>query len=205
MILLRKFGLLDASWVLLIIVALGSLAFGVVFAVLGTPPFILEYIGILVCYCGLLSLAGQCVCTGSTTPGFCPYRYSSCIAFGSSPTLPGGSALGVGVSFGHYAAGVAAGMVPYSPNNSHCLLGNNCPERFVDSWNYYRNSRPQAALAKLSGFAATRFEDVEDQDEPSQYGPREGYGVHIEQDGLGEVGCPHDRHGDEGNDEIQAD
>ena len=43
---MRKLGMLDVSWVLLIIVALGSMAFGVVFAVLGTPPFILEYIGI---------------------------------------------------------------------------------------------------------------------------------------------------------------
>jgi hypothetical protein len=37
--------MLDVSWVLLIIVALGSMAFGVIFAVLGTPSFILEYIG----------------------------------------------------------------------------------------------------------------------------------------------------------------
>ena len=37
--------MLDVSWILLIIVALGSMAFGVVFAVLGTPWFILEYIG----------------------------------------------------------------------------------------------------------------------------------------------------------------
>ena len=37
--------MLDVSWVLLIIVALGSMAFGVVFAVLGSPPFILEFIG----------------------------------------------------------------------------------------------------------------------------------------------------------------
>jgi hypothetical protein len=36
--------MLDISWILLIIVALGSMAFGVVFAVLGTPFFILEYI-----------------------------------------------------------------------------------------------------------------------------------------------------------------
>ncbi len=42
---LRKVGLLDVSWVLLIVVALGSMAFGVVFAVLGSPSFILEYIG----------------------------------------------------------------------------------------------------------------------------------------------------------------
>ena len=42
---MRKLDMLDVSWILLIIVALGSLAFGVVFAVLGTPPFILEYIG----------------------------------------------------------------------------------------------------------------------------------------------------------------
>ncbi len=45
MVLLRKFGLLDVSWILLIIVALGSMAFGVVFAVLGAPSFILEYVG----------------------------------------------------------------------------------------------------------------------------------------------------------------
>lgn len=45
MVLVRKLGLLDLSWVLLIIVALGSMAFGIVFAVLGSPPFILEYIG----------------------------------------------------------------------------------------------------------------------------------------------------------------
>jgi hypothetical protein len=37
--------MLDVSWILLIIVALGSMAFGAVFAVLGTPPFILEYVG----------------------------------------------------------------------------------------------------------------------------------------------------------------
>jgi hypothetical protein len=43
---LRKLDLLDASWILLIIVALGSLAFGVVFAVLGAPWFILEYVGL---------------------------------------------------------------------------------------------------------------------------------------------------------------
>ena len=42
---MRKFDWLDVSWGMLIVVALGSLAFGVVFAVLGTPPFILEYIG----------------------------------------------------------------------------------------------------------------------------------------------------------------
>jgi hypothetical protein len=37
--------MLDVSWILLIIEAFGSMAFGVIFAVLGTPPFILEYIG----------------------------------------------------------------------------------------------------------------------------------------------------------------
>ena len=44
-VVLRKFDLLVVSWILLGIVALGSMAFGVVFAVLGTPPFILEFIG----------------------------------------------------------------------------------------------------------------------------------------------------------------
>ena len=42
---LRKFDLLALSWILLGIVAFGSMAFGIVFAVLGTPPFILEFIG----------------------------------------------------------------------------------------------------------------------------------------------------------------
>ena len=42
---LRKFDLLAVSWILLGIVAFGSMAFGLVFAVLGTPPFILEFIG----------------------------------------------------------------------------------------------------------------------------------------------------------------
>ncbi|MHA2427707.1 MAG: hypothetical protein ACXADB_06765 [Candidatus Hermodarchaeia archaeon] len=42
---MRKFDLLAVSWILLSIVALGSMAFGIVFAVLGTPPFILEFIG----------------------------------------------------------------------------------------------------------------------------------------------------------------
>jgi hypothetical protein len=41
----RKFDLVTVSWILLIIVALGSMAFGVIFAVLGTPPFILEFVG----------------------------------------------------------------------------------------------------------------------------------------------------------------
>ena len=45
MVFLRKIGLLDMSWVLLSIVALGSMAFGVMFAVLGSPFFILEYVG----------------------------------------------------------------------------------------------------------------------------------------------------------------
>ena len=45
MAILRKLNFLDVSWILLVIVAVGSLAFGVVFAVLGSPPFILEYIG----------------------------------------------------------------------------------------------------------------------------------------------------------------
>ena len=36
---------IDVSWILLIIEALGTMAFGVVFVVLGSPPFILEYIG----------------------------------------------------------------------------------------------------------------------------------------------------------------
>ncbi len=44
-VVLRKFDLLTVSWVLLGIVALGSMGFGVVFATLGTPPFILEFIG----------------------------------------------------------------------------------------------------------------------------------------------------------------
>lgn len=42
---MHKLDLLDVSWILLIIEALGSMAFGVVFAVLGAPSFILEYIG----------------------------------------------------------------------------------------------------------------------------------------------------------------
>ena len=42
---MRKLDLLDVSWILLIIEALGSMVFGVIFAVLGSPPFILEYIG----------------------------------------------------------------------------------------------------------------------------------------------------------------
>ena len=42
---MRKLDLLDVSWVLLIIEALGSMVFGVIFAVVGSPPFILEYIG----------------------------------------------------------------------------------------------------------------------------------------------------------------
>jgi len=42
---MRKLHMLDISWLLLNIVALGSMVFGVIFAVLGTPPFILEYIG----------------------------------------------------------------------------------------------------------------------------------------------------------------
>ncbi len=45
MVFVRKLDMLDVSWILLIIVALGSMAFGVIFAVLGSPPFILEYIG----------------------------------------------------------------------------------------------------------------------------------------------------------------
>lgn len=45
MVILRKLELLDVCWGLLIIVAVGSLAFGVVFAVLGSPSFILEYVG----------------------------------------------------------------------------------------------------------------------------------------------------------------
>ena len=42
---MRKLDRLDVSWILLIIEALGSMVFGVVFAVLGSPSFILEYIG----------------------------------------------------------------------------------------------------------------------------------------------------------------
>jgi hypothetical protein len=42
---MRKLDLLDTSWIFLTIEALGSMVFGVVFAVLGTPPFILEYVG----------------------------------------------------------------------------------------------------------------------------------------------------------------
>ncbi|MGD9396232.1 MAG: hypothetical protein PVJ05_07380 [Candidatus Thorarchaeota archaeon] len=42
---MRKLDMLDVSWILLIIEALGSMAFGLIFAVLGTPPFILEFIG----------------------------------------------------------------------------------------------------------------------------------------------------------------
>ena len=43
---MRDFDMVDISWALLIIEALGSMVFGVIFAVLGTPPFILEYIGL---------------------------------------------------------------------------------------------------------------------------------------------------------------
>lgn len=42
---MRKLDMLDVSWILLIIEAFGSMAFGVIFAVFGSPPFILEYIG----------------------------------------------------------------------------------------------------------------------------------------------------------------
>lgn len=42
---MRKLDMLDVSWILLSIEALGTMAFGVVFAVLGAPSFILEYIG----------------------------------------------------------------------------------------------------------------------------------------------------------------
>ena len=42
---MRKLDMLEVSWILLILEALGSMAFGVVFAVLGSPSFILEYIG----------------------------------------------------------------------------------------------------------------------------------------------------------------
>ncbi len=42
---MRKIDMLDVSWIMLIIDALGSIVFGVIFAVLGSPPFILEYIG----------------------------------------------------------------------------------------------------------------------------------------------------------------
>jgi len=42
---MRKLDMLDVSWTLLIVEALGSLAFGMVFAFLGSPSFILEYIG----------------------------------------------------------------------------------------------------------------------------------------------------------------
>ena len=42
---MHKLDMLDVSWILLVAEALGSLAFGVVFAVLGSPSFILEYIG----------------------------------------------------------------------------------------------------------------------------------------------------------------
>ena len=45
MVFLRKLDMLDVSWILLSIEALGSMGFGVVFAVLGSPSFILEYIG----------------------------------------------------------------------------------------------------------------------------------------------------------------
>jgi hypothetical protein len=44
-IFLRNFDLLAVSWILLSIVAFGSMAFGIVFAVLGSPPFILEFVG----------------------------------------------------------------------------------------------------------------------------------------------------------------
>ena len=43
---MRKLDLLDVSWILLSIVALGSMAFGVIFAVFGSPSFILEYVGL---------------------------------------------------------------------------------------------------------------------------------------------------------------
>ncbi|MHA1481717.1 MAG: hypothetical protein ACTSQZ_09880 [Candidatus Thorarchaeota archaeon] len=42
---MRKLDMLYISWILLIIDALGSMVFGTIFAVFGTPPFILEYIG----------------------------------------------------------------------------------------------------------------------------------------------------------------
>ena len=42
---MRKLDMLDVSWILLIIEALGSMAFGIIFTVLGSPSFILEYIG----------------------------------------------------------------------------------------------------------------------------------------------------------------
>jgi hypothetical protein len=42
---MRNLDMLDVSWILLIIEALGSMGFGVVFAVFGSPSFILEYIG----------------------------------------------------------------------------------------------------------------------------------------------------------------
>ena len=42
---MRKLDMLDISWILLIIEALGTMVFGVVFVVLGAPSFILEYIG----------------------------------------------------------------------------------------------------------------------------------------------------------------
>ena len=45
MVLMHKFDMLEVSWILLTIEALGSMVFGVVFAVLGSPSFILEYIG----------------------------------------------------------------------------------------------------------------------------------------------------------------
>ena len=45
MSLMSKLDMLNVSWILLIIEALGSMVFGLTFAVLGSPPFILEYIG----------------------------------------------------------------------------------------------------------------------------------------------------------------
>lgn len=43
---MRRLDLLDVSWILLSIVALGSMVFGVIFAVFGSPSFILEYVGL---------------------------------------------------------------------------------------------------------------------------------------------------------------
>ena len=40
-----KLDMLDVSWIMLVMEAIGSMAFGVVFTVLGAPSFILEYIG----------------------------------------------------------------------------------------------------------------------------------------------------------------
>jgi hypothetical protein len=42
---MSKLDMLHVSWILLILEALGSMVFGLIFAVLGSPPFILEYIG----------------------------------------------------------------------------------------------------------------------------------------------------------------